>query len=465
MGDIVRPGRRANQLTAYSQPLTAAQRKNWGKKIKPLGFEGPAGKLGSAFVGGAGSDPWKAYLKGNYAHGEERQGARQNLRQLSREWGQSDYNTRYTDMPKNFITKQFGKFIGEQQQTPEMGYNPFGAYSDSATTGSTTPTFVSGLSANPSSYDKWAAKKEAGKMEAPLGSAAWYAPAHQNIALNYGGERVGRLLEAAIASGDPTAIQKYFTSQGKKLSRQAIGQAIQGGYIGDADRTYLRDLGWKLGQGATPDINAVYASRAAARGQEQSATPGVDEETGVTSAQAATDKIKAQAEAMGLPLTPEFEAQMRVYEDQLSAQLAQLGIAKEQIQPMVDLALERMATQQGIETGSLREGLVDRGIYDSGTTTRDWSRLNADYTRQQQDLAMSAAQQYADIAGQEGEAYLNYQQQMIEALIQRALDAAQNVPLGLPTSGYEGVTGTKSSTRASRRRDRRRDRRLDRRAS
>jgi hypothetical protein len=60
---------------------------------------------------------------------------------------------------------------------------------------------------------------------------------------------------------------------------------------------------------------------------------------------------------------------------------------------------------------------------------------------------MNAAQQYADIASQQGEAYLNYQQQMIEALIQRALAAAQNVPLGLKQWGYEGVTGKRTRRR------------------
>lgn len=200
-----------------------------------------------------------------------------------------------------------------------------------------------------------------------------------------------------------------------------------------------------MGRGSRPTLSSVAPTGAG----PQTTTTGV----GVV------DAMKAQAAAAGLPLTPEYEAQMRLIEDQLSASLASIGVAREQIAPMVKLMMERMGTQQGIDTEALQEGLVDRGIYDSGTTTRDWSRLNADYARQAQDLGLQSAQQYSDLAAQEGQAYLNYQQQMIEALIQRAIDAAQNVPLGIDQTSYAIGSPNRNRRRLQRRKQRQRERR------
>ena len=136
-----------------------------------------------------------------------------------------------------------------------------------------------------------------------------------------------------------------------------------------------------------------------------------------------------------MPLDPQFEAQRRVIEDTLAEQLAQYGVSEAQIQPMVDMMMARLNTQRGIDKAALDEQMIGRGIYRSPITATEQGRLSTEYERQQQDLAIQAAQQYADIAQGRSGAELSYAQQLQEALLASAQNAAANPSLRYPFAG------------------------------
>jgi hypothetical protein len=148
----------------------------------------------------------------------------------------------------------------------------------------------------------------------------------------------------------------------------------------------------------------------------------------------------AMAEAQGaqgapqnfLPMTAGYESGRRGAEDQLAAQLMAIGVSREQIPAYLAMMGARAGTDQTYATRSLNSNMADRGIYDSGIRpyleTRD---VGIPYGRQAQDLALGAAGQYSDLAAQEGGAYLSYDQQLAELMLQRAAEVAQSMPLSV----------------------------------
>ena len=139
-----------------------------------------------------------------------------------------------------------------------------------------------------------------------------------------------------------------------------------------------------------------------------------------------------------LPLTPEYEAAQRYATDALSAAEADYTRGVSQVQPWLDLQLGRLGTDRGYAQQSLDEGTAERGIYDSGVRAQLTQRdIAVPYGRAQQDLGLSATQQYADLASQLGSARLGFDQQMMEALLQRAAQVASEMPWSVPQYGYE----------------------------
>jgi hypothetical protein len=136
-----------------------------------------------------------------------------------------------------------------------------------------------------------------------------------------------------------------------------------------------------------------------------------------------------------LPLSPAFEAQRRAVNDQLSATLAQIGVAQQEIPAMVNMITARMSTQQGLDTNRLNESMIGRGLYDSSIRQQDTGYLNADYDRGRQDVAMDAVRQYRDLATQQSQARTYAEQQLAEMLLALAQET-----LGDPSAPVEGTS-------------------------
>lgn len=136
-----------------------------------------------------------------------------------------------------------------------------------------------------------------------------------------------------------------------------------------------------------------------------------------------------------MPLDPWYESQRRGIEDQLAAALAQYGVAEAQIKPMVDLMMARLQTNRGLDEADLEERLIGRGISQSSIAGDEQRELGTQYEREQQDLALEAARQYADIASGRSGAQLGYTQALQEALLASAQNAAANPSLRYPFAG------------------------------
>jgi hypothetical protein len=145
--------------------------------------------------------------------------------------------------------------------------------------------------------------------------------------------------------------------------------------------------------------------------------------------------------AGGIPNLPPdalYEAQRRQLEDQLAAQLAAIGVERDQIPAITQLLTARMATQQEESTRQVNEGANARGLYDSGIRTTNVARSDLGYEQQRQDLAMQMAERQRAIAQQEADARAAYQAQLMEALLGLA---ERSEPMGVP-AGEAAAAGT-----------------------
>lgn len=117
------------------------------------------------------------------------------------------------------------------------------------------------------------------------------------------------------------------------------------------------------------------------------------------------------------PIDPLYEAQRRAADDALSAELASIGIARDQIPAVRDLLLARMATDQGETNRQINNVMNDRGIWDSGITTANIARSDLQYDRARQDQAFQFQQVLNELLGRESEATLGYDQNLMEAML------------------------------------------------
>jgi len=138
-----------------------------------------------------------------------------------------------------------------------------------------------------------------------------------------------------------------------------------------------------------------------------------------------------------LPMTPQFEAAQRGANDQYSAQMMNLTNQQGLIDPAIQLQMSRMGTDVGYAKSGLQEDLANRGMYQSGSYPYLYQRdIGIPYGRNVQDMLLGAAGQYGDIAGGMGQAGLGYNQQMMEALLNRAAQVAAEPPMASPQFGY-----------------------------
>jgi hypothetical protein len=150
-----------------------------------------------------------------------------------------------------------------------------------------------------------------------------------------------------------------------------------------------------------------------------------------------------------LPMTPQYEAGRRSADDQLMQQLQGYQNQQNLVAPAVNLQTNRLMTDQGYAGQKLNEDLANRGLYQSGVNPYLYERdISIPYGRAYQDLALGAGQQYGNLMGQTGEAYGDYGSALTELMLNRAAQAAQQLPLSLPQ--FYPPTGPRNVTRKSR---------------
>lgn len=135
-----------------------------------------------------------------------------------------------------------------------------------------------------------------------------------------------------------------------------------------------------------------------------------------------------------MPFTPGYESQYRFANDQLNASLGDINFQRSQLGPMTDLFTNRMGTDQRYETHLLNQNLADRGLSMSSSPKSYLQRRDIDlpFDRRRQDFSFDMANRMAELQNAEAQAYLGYNQSLMEALLQNAADVASTVPLGLP---------------------------------
>jgi hypothetical protein len=137
-------------------------------------------------------------------------------------------------------------------------------------------------------------------------------------------------------------------------------------------------------------------------------------------------------------MTPGFERSQRGANDALTAAEGQYAVSSGLVAPQLNLQQQRLKTDMGVAANRLDENLAERGVFSGGIRPQMYDReIATPFGRQFQDLALGAAGQYADIANQYGGAQLGYNQQIMDALQQRAADVYQAQPLGMPIGGYQ----------------------------
>jgi hypothetical protein len=123
----------------------------------------------------------------------------------------------------------------------------------------------------------------------------------------------------------------------------------------------------------------------------------------------------------GLPLSGDSEAWRRAVTDRLQNDLGMMTYQKNQIMPMLQQGMQRMATDYEGARDRLGQSYVDRGIYDSGIRESGMAEQQQMFNRAVQDQVMAGQQAMGQANYGISDAWLQYYQQMAE----RALAATQ----------------------------------------
>lgn len=133
-----------------------------------------------------------------------------------------------------------------------------------------------------------------------------------------------------------------------------------------------------------------------------------------------------------LPLSSVFESGRRGLEDSYAGSLAQIQAQRGQVQPMLDLNLARLGSNQTEDRNTTAANLGERGIYGNGVGGQVMHDVDIGYDRQRQDMALETARILDALAQQEGEAGLGYSQGITELLLQQAASQATEPSLAAP---------------------------------
>lgn len=163
-----------------------------------------------------------------------------------------------------------------------------------------------------------------------------------------------------------------------------------------------------------------------------------------------------------LPMTPQFEAGRRGLDDEYKAGQTSILNQQAMIGPMYQQQLARLGTNQGYDQDRFMEQMAERGIVGSGVqqqlNTRD---ILIPYGRERSDLATAASGAYGQAAEALSGLGLQYNQGLAELLLNRAADAAANIPGNVPqySTGGRTLRGQQYNNRPRKRNNRRRNRR------
>jgi len=328
-------------------------------------------------------------------------------------------------------------------------------------------------------YLKWAQANGVSLQDirsALQGAQGGYVPPELQAALQAGHIKPtpGAYTERALPGWDQFG-QAGYPGAGLGIERGAAGAGSFSDYSPQLQGIMKATQGRSWGM--TPEEYASWSGGAQAAGASQgvaganpAATYQVTPYSGAAAQQAAVatpyasagSGVDAQAQSLasqlaqqsGVPLTGAYEAGQRTLEDALASQLASLGVAQDQIPAMVELYKQRYATNQAQDVRSANESLAGRGVFDSGLTGQTYGLIGTDYDRQRQDLATSAASEYSSLASQQAEAWQDYQQGLMDLLLQIAASQAESGSMTLPAaaSGSTSTTRKRKTTKAKRKR-------------
>ena len=159
-----------------------------------------------------------------------------------------------------------------------------------------------------------------------------------------------------------------------------------------------------------------------------------------------------------LPMTPQFEAGRRGLDDEFMSGQTSILNQRNMIDPLYKQQLARMDTDQGFATNSLKENLADRGIYNDLSMMNTPSQylynqnIQIPYGRERSDLATAASGAYGQSAEALSGLNLQHNQGLAELLLNRAADAAANIPGNVPqySTGGRVLRGQRYSNQPQR---------------
>lgn len=174
-----------------------------------------------------------------------------------------------------------------------------------------------------------------------------------------------------------------------------------------------------------------------------------------------------QPAANFLPMTPQFEAGRRGLDDEYMAGMNQIQNQQNMINPLYQQQLARMATDEAFGKEALMEGAANRGILSGGANPTGasqylWNRdIQVPYGRERSDLATAASGAYGQSAEAMSGLGLQYNQGLAELLLNRAADAAANIPMNVPqfSTGGRNLRGQQYNNRPRKGGQNRRNRR------
>jgi hypothetical protein len=128
-----------------------------------------------------------------------------------------------------------------------------------------------------------------------------------------------------------------------------------------------------------------------------------------------------------LPLDPIYEAQRQAAQANFDRQMSAIQASGLRLSAEEQVALARLATNEGVDVQQLLENTAARGTLNSSIYGDDRSLLATDAARNRQDLASSIADALGGLSVQAGDVQSNYESDLMAALMGSADRSANDV--------------------------------------
>ncbi len=152
-----------------------------------------------------------------------------------------------------------------------------------------------------------------------------------------------------------------------------------------------------------------------------------------------------------LPLDPLYEAQRQQAQAQFDRQMSAIQAAGLRLTNEQQVALARMATNEGVDVQQLMESLAGRGALQSSVYGDQRGLLATDYARQHQDLTTSIADALGGLSTQAGDVQSGYESDLLNALLGSASRSAADENAAVDQYGPMPTKKTKPRKRNRRR--------------